>query len=97
MTDANLGQLRQGNLPAACPRHQHSSQCIGIAAEIAIIADIDRISFQSLDRFGHRHAAHRSLDDLLNGADVDAVAGRLDAIDSDVEVVAAHGPLGRWR
>ena len=84
-------------MPATGTGYQDPFEGVEITAEIAVIADVDRIALEALNGLGDRHAAHRGLNDLLDIADVDAVAGRLQAVDLDIEIVAADHPLGDGR
>ena len=65
-----------------------------VFAEGAGVADADGEPLAAFDGRGDRLAAQGRLDDVLNVADVDAVAGRLLAVDVDLQVAFADDLVG---
>ena len=90
----NFRHLGDRDMGAGRGRDQHPAQGLQVVAEVALVADVDRIALQSLDRLGDVHAADRRLDDVLHIADRQPVAGGGLAVDGVVEVVAADHPFG---
>ena len=65
-----------------------------VVAIVAGVADPDRVALAALDGLRQRPAAHRRLDHVLDVADVDPVAGRLLAVDLDLDVALARDLVG---
>ena len=85
----------------AGPRGGHPSggdedvlERLDIVAVVAGVADADRVALAALDGHRQRPAPHRHLDHVLDVADVDAVAGRLLAVDLDLDVALADDLVG---
>ena len=84
-----------GTVPPFGKRHQHVlGDRLRIGAQIARIADRDRVAFASLDRGGDRLGAKRRRDHVLHVGDHQTVARQLVAVGDDLEVVAADNALG---
>ena len=87
--------LAQRHRSAARHRHENVMRDrLGIAAQIARIADIDAVAFAALDRRGDGLAAERRRNRVLHVADHQAVARQRVAVGDDVEVVAADDAFG---
>src|SRR6185369_4714581 len=67
-----------------------------IVAIVAQVADPDRETVTPLHGGGKHLAPESGLDDILDVADIDAVAGGGLAIDIDVDIVAACDPFGHY-
>ena len=93
--DFDLGQLAERNLRAGRRGHDDFAQGAEVLAEIAVVAQVDRVAFQALDGGGQRHAAQGHLEHVLHVADGQAVAGDGVAVDVEFDVVAAHDALGK--
>ena len=94
LADGERGQLRQRHVRAGRGRHEHAAQHGQVVAQFARVPQVDRIALQPLDRERDVAAADRRLDDVLDVADGQAVAGDLVAVDLEVEIVAADHALG---
>ena len=75
-------------------RHDDLAQGFEVLAEVAVVAEVDSVALQALDRRGERHAAQGDFQDILHLADRKAVAGDVVAVDVELDVVAAHDALG---
>ena len=78
------------------PPRLTSSRLTGllVLAEIAGVADAHREAVAALDGLRDDPAAQGHLDRVLDVGDADAVAGRLLAVDLDLQVALAHDRLG---
>ena len=87
---------RPGRPSAAIPRAETRMplERLDVVAVVAGVADADRVALAALDGHRQRPAPHRHLDDVLDVADVDAVAGRLLAVDLDLDVALADDLVG---
>ena len=91
----DLGQLAERHLRAGGRGHDDLAQGAEVLAEIAAVAQVDRVALQALDRGGQRHAAQGDFQHVLHVAHGEAVAGDGVAVDVELDVVAAHGALGK--
>ena len=66
-----------------------------IHAEVAGIADAHRKTFAAFDGRGDGLTAQRDFDDVLNVADIDAIAGRLFAVDVDFQIAFTDDLVGK--
>ena len=66
-----------------------------VLAEIAAVAQVDAVALQALNGRGQRHAAQGDFQHVLDVGNVEAVAGDGIAVDVELDVVAAHGALGK--
>ena len=73
---------------------QYSFQGLDVVAVGPGVAHADRVTLPLLDRHRHGLAPHRHLDDVLDVAHLDAVAGRLGAVDPDLNIAFAHDLVG---
>ena len=74
--------------------HEDPLQFLKVVAQLARIADADRIALAALDRHGQVLAADGDLDHVLHVADVHAVAGDLLAVDPELDVGLADDAVG---
>ncbi len=75
-------------------RHQHPPEAIGVVAQLARVAHVDRVARAPLDGGGDVLAADGGGDHRLQVVDGEPVAGELIAPWHDVEEVAARHALG---
>src|SRR5438309_2466648 len=64
--ERNLGYFIDGNLRAGRCSDENSSKFLDVVSKVAVVTDIDRISFAALDVFGHHFAADSESDGLLH-------------------------------
>ena len=86
--------LGEGDLAAVRRLDQHPLEGGGVLAELARVADVDRVALPAFDGLRDVQPADRRLDDLVHLAHAQTVTGGLLPVDADVEVEAAHEPLG---
>ena len=67
---------------------------LDVVAVVPGVADADRVALAPLDGHRQRLAPHRHLDHVLDVAHLDAVPGRLLAVDVDLDVALAHDLVG---
>src|SRR5258708_2939305 len=74
--------------------HQQTLNRFLVVAEVARIADANRETIASFHGLRDGSAAERDFDGILNVADPDAVAGRLLAVDLNLQIALALYRLG---
>ena len=77
--------------------HEYLFQVCGTLTKWPIIAQDDVIAFPALDRLGECHAAQGGLDHGLEGCHVDIPPGEFAPVRRDLEIFAAHDPVGEGR
>ncbi len=75
--------------------HQHAAELGQVLAELAGIADVDRVAFSALDRGGNDLAPHGGLDHHLGLLDRQAVAGEVLPLEREVQEITAGSPFGK--
>ena len=89
-----VSDLRERDLRAGAGRHEDLLQFGNVLAELAQVADANRVALAALDRLHDVHAADGDLDDILHVADVDAVAGDAVAVDFEFQIRLADDAVG---
>ena len=89
-----VSDLRERDVGTAGAGHQDLLQLGNVLAELAQVADADRVALPALDRLHDVHAADGDLDDVLHVADVDAVAGDAVAVDLELQIRLADDAVG---
>ena len=92
--DFDLSELPEWNLRAGGGGDDDLLEGLEVFAEIAVVSQVNGITFESLDRGRERHASEGDFQHVLHVADAEAVAGNLIAVDQELDVVAAHDALG---
>ena len=90
----NLRDLPQRHLRAVGRRHKDSGQRGGVAAVFGSVADAHREPLAPLDRQREVRLSYCGLDDVLDRADRDAIAGRGFPVHAHVEVGRAGHLFG---
>src|SRR3546814_6005654 len=91
------GDGAERDLLARRRQDRQASEFADTVAQLARIADADRVAREPLDRLADRLAADRAGDDGLHVGDIEAVARRRGAIDVDVDIAPAGQPFGQDR
>ena len=90
----DAGQTSQRNLGAGGRWHEHRAQGRQVVAQLPAVAKVHRVARQAFDRGRQVGAANGGLNDVLDVANGQAVAGNRFAVDVEVQVAAPHHPLG---
>ncbi len=91
------GQPLQGHDVAGVGDHRHLSQFVESLADVALVADLDRVALAALDGRRHVQAAQSGGDDLVDHHRGHAVAGRFLAVDLELVIGLAHDDVGVYR
>ena len=97
LVDRDSGDVLQQQLGALVGHERQLAQTLQGIADLARVADIDRIALAALDHLADVVAADGGRDDGLNVGDRETEASRSGAIDLDVDVAAAGQSLGQRR
>ena len=83
-------ELPYRNLRARRCGDQHARERVGFITQLPRIAHCHGVALAAFDCLGHCRAADRGLDDVLHVADAQAVTGRFDPIDVEIEETASR-------